>query len=108
MGGAFQIRNRRVSTPGDGAGRFLSPHPSITQTTAHCRRWAHDTFDRLHEIEIPVLLAGGRYDNQAPPANQVAMHDQLPNSRLEFFEGGHGFIRQAPAAIERIIAFLRE
>ncbi len=71
-------------------------------------RWAHDTFDRLHEIEIPVLIAGGRYDNQAPPANQVAIHDQLPNSRLEFFAGGHGFMRQAPAAIERVIAFLGE
>ena len=70
-------------------------------------RWAHDTFDRLREIELPVLIAGGRYDDQAPPANQVAMHDRLPNSRLEFFEGGHGFIRQDPTAFERIIAFLQ-
>jgi hypothetical protein len=32
--------------------------------------------------------------------------DRIPGSRLEFFEGGHGFTREDPNALRRITAFL--
>ncbi len=70
-------------------------------------RAGHDTYDRLHSVRAPVLLCGGRYDNQAPPANMRVLNELIPGSRLEFFEGGHGFLSQDPLAYQRVIAFLQ-
>ena len=69
-------------------------------------RAGHDTYDRLQSLLMPVFLAGGRYDGQAEPANMEALRDRIPGARLEFFEGGHGFTREDPRALERITAFL--
>lgn len=71
-------------------------------------RAEHDTYDRLHEISAPVLVAGGRYDGQAPPSNQEALAARIPGARLEWFEGGHGFVREDPAALPRFVEFLLE
>lgn len=70
-------------------------------------RAGHDTFDRLGTLTMPVMLAGGRHDRQAAPENMEALRDLIPGSRLEFFEGGHGFLREDDRALERIIAFLK-
>jgi 3-oxoadipate enol-lactonase len=70
-------------------------------------RAAHDTYDRLPALKMPVFICGGRYDGQAPPANQEAIHAQVPGSRLEFFEGGHLFLAQDPRAYEQVVAFLK-
>ncbi len=70
-------------------------------------RAAHDTYDRLPQIRMPVFICGGRYDGIARPANLETLQKQIPNSRLEFFEGGHQFHIQDPRAYERIIAFLK-
>jgi 3-oxoadipate enol-lactonase len=67
----------------------------------------HDTYDRLGTLSMPVMLAGGSYDRQAAPENMEALRDLIPGSRLEFFEGGHGFLRDDPRAYERLIAFLK-
>ena len=69
-------------------------------------RAAHDTYDRLPSLTMPVFLAGGRYDGQAAPANLETLRERIPGSRLEFFEGGHGFTRDDPNALQRITAFL--
>jgi 3-oxoadipate enol-lactonase len=70
-------------------------------------RAEHDTYDRLGTLTMPVMLAGGRYDRQAAPENMETLRDLIPGSRLEFFEGGHGFLLEDPRALERIIAFLK-
>jgi 3-oxoadipate enol-lactonase len=70
-------------------------------------RAAHDAYDRLPNLHMPVFICGGRYDGVAVPANQEAMHTQIPGSRLELFEGGHQFYLQDPKAFERIVAFLK-
>ena len=70
-------------------------------------RAEHDTYDRLGTLTMPVMLAGGLYDRQAPPENMETLRDLIPASRLEFFEGGHGFLREDPKALQRIIAFLK-
>lgn len=69
-------------------------------------RKGHDTYDRLGQLTMPVLIAAGRYDAIALPSNQRALHGAIPNSRLEWFEGGHVFMYQDPRANEVIRDFL--
>ncbi len=70
-------------------------------------RTRHDTYDRLPNLELPVLICGGRYDGIAPVANLEAMSTQLPNARLALFEGGHYFLLQDSRAFECIATFLQ-
>jgi 3-oxoadipate enol-lactonase len=70
-------------------------------------RAAHDPYDRLATLRIPAFIGGGQYDGVAVPANQEAMHQQIPESRMQLFEGGHQFYLQDPTALERITAFLK-
>lgn len=70
-------------------------------------RVGHDTYDRLQNLGMPVLICGGTYDGIAPPINLRNIHERIPGSRLEFFEGGHGFLYQDPRAYEVIIEFLK-
>jgi 3-oxoadipate enol-lactonase len=70
-------------------------------------RARHDTYDRLPKLQMPVYICGGLYDAIAKPANLKAMQKQIPESRLELFEGGHLFYIQDPRAFERIEAFLK-
>ncbi|MDO9514672.1 MAG: alpha/beta hydrolase [Syntrophales bacterium] len=69
-------------------------------------RAGHDTHDRLPTLRMPVFICGGRYDGIAPASNLEAIHRQIPQSRLEVFEGGHLFLLQDPKAFESIISFL--
>ena len=69
-------------------------------------RKGHDTFSRLSRLDMPVLIAAGRYDGIAPPTNQEALHGAIENSRLEWFEGGHVFMLQDPRAGDVIREFL--
>jgi 3-oxoadipate enol-lactonase len=65
-----------------------------------------DVVDRLARLDMPVLIAAGRYDGIATPANQEAMHERIAGSRLQWFEGGHMFMIQDPAAWPAMVAFL--
>ena len=67
----------------------------------------HDTYARLPEIKIPVLIAGGRYDGIAPPKNLKAINKQIAYSYLQFFEGGHDFYDHDPLAFQQIARFLQ-
>jgi 3-oxoadipate enol-lactonase len=71
-------------------------------------RIAHDTWERLPQIKCPVLIAAGKYDGIAPPENQERMASQIPRVTLRFFEGGHIFLFEDPAAYPAIIDFLAE
>jgi 3-oxoadipate enol-lactonase len=66
----------------------------------------HDTYDRLPSLQMLVFICGGKYDAISPPENLQALQDQIPNSQLEFFEGGHGFLLQDKRAYQSIINFL--
>ncbi|RJQ65845.1 MAG: alpha/beta fold hydrolase [Desulfobacteraceae bacterium] len=70
-------------------------------------RARHDAYERLSGLRMPVYICGGRYDGIATPANLEAMQKQIPEARLELFEGGHLFFIQDIRAFERIGAFLR-
>jgi len=69
-------------------------------------RAGHDTWDRLAQIRMPVLLAGGRYDGIAPVDNMQALAGQIPGAELQLFEGGHLFMIQDKTAYPAIIDWL--
>ena len=69
-------------------------------------RRTHDVFERLPRITCPTLVASGRYDGIAPPANGAAIASQVPGADFRLFEGGHLFVMQDPAAIPEIVDFL--
>lgn len=54
----------------------------------------HDTYDRLGSIEVPTLVAAGRYDGIAPLANSEALASSIPGAQLAVFDGGHAFMIQ--------------
>ena len=69
-------------------------------------RAGHDTWDRLHQIACPVLIAAGQYDGVALPQTQHNMAGRIPGSQLRFFDGGHLFMLQDRTALPAMIAFL--
>jgi 3-oxoadipate enol-lactonase len=66
----------------------------------------HDVADRLHRITCPTLVACGRYDGIAPPANSEAIAARVPGAELRTYEGGHIFFFQDDAALGEIMDFL--
>jgi 3-oxoadipate enol-lactonase len=66
----------------------------------------HDTADRLGQISCPTLIAAGRFDGLAPPANSEFLAQAIPGAELAFFDGGHIFLLQDPTALPAVIAFL--
>jgi pimeloyl-ACP methyl ester carboxylesterase len=69
-------------------------------------RSRHDVWERLPKITAPTLVAGGRYDGIAPPANSEAIASQIPGAELRLYEGGHLFFVQDRTAMPEILAFL--
>lgn len=69
-------------------------------------RAGHDVWDRLPQLACPVLVAAGRYDGIAPPEIQHRLAARIPGAELRFFDGGHMFMAQDPAALPAIMDFL--
>ncbi len=69
-------------------------------------RRAHDVADRLQHITCPTLVAGGRFDGIAPPANSEAIAARISGAELRFYEGGHLFVAQDRQAFPDILDFL--
>src|SRR5262245_33206872 len=69
-------------------------------------RSMHDVTDRLGRITCPTLVAAGRYDGIAPPANSQAIASRIPGAELRMYEGGHTFVAQDRAALPEIMDFL--
>jgi len=69
-------------------------------------RWDHDVYERLPSLNMPVLLAAGRYDGIAPVANMEAIQAQIRGSEIEYFEGGHMFLAQDKSAYPFIAEWL--
>ncbi len=82
-----------------------SPVGALRQLEA---RAAHNTWNDLSLITVPVLCIGGRFDGQAPPENMQNLSDQLQDSHLELFDGGHGFLVQDLSAWPRVVEWLRQ
>jgi len=70
-------------------------------------RSRHDVCDRLGRVTAPTLVACGRYDGIAPPANGEFIASHIPDARLRVYEGGHAFFAQDRAALPDVFSFLR-
>ena len=66
-------------------------------------------------LTLPLLCAGGRYDAMVLPStveqavatvNSGGSNATKANATAAFFEGGHGFLGQDPAAWEEVSKFL--
>jgi 3-oxoadipate enol-lactonase len=68
----------------------------------------HDTYERLGQIDCPVMIAAGRFDGIALPATQEKMAARIKAAKLQFFDGGHLFMIQDRAAMPAMIAFLKD
>jgi len=66
----------------------------------------HDVWDRLDRISCPTLVAAGRFDGIAPPANAEGIASRIPGAELRLYEGGHAFFGQDPAALPDVLDFL--
>lgn len=66
----------------------------------------HDVWDRLPTVTAPTLVAAGRYDGLAPPANSEAIAARIPDAQLRLYEGGHAFFVQDRSALGDVRAFL--
>jgi 3-oxoadipate enol-lactonase len=88
--------------------RFASSaaKPGPGQRRQLAARSHHDTAERLATIGCPTLVAGGRYDGIAPPANSEFLARAIPGAQLRLFDGGHGFFLQDPEALPTITSFL--
>jgi 3-oxoadipate enol-lactonase len=69
-------------------------------------RQHHDTRAGLKNIEAQTFICGGKFDAMAPPSNLEFLHENIPNSVLTFYEGGHLFMIQDPKAIEDLMSFM--
>ena len=65
--------------------------------------WSHwetisnhsNSYERLGELRIPVLVANGDTDILVPTANSFVMQKLIPNSHLHIYpDAGHGFMFQ--------------
>jgi pimeloyl-ACP methyl ester carboxylesterase len=70
-------------------------------------RRGHDVYDRLSAIACPTLIAYGRHDGLAPPANSAAIAARIAGAEVRGYEGGHPFLAQDPSALADVIGFLR-
>ena len=67
----------------------------------------HDTYNRLPTLQLPTLVCGGKYDDQAKPEAITNLCGQIAAAELRFFEGGHRFLSQDPEAYKVIVEFLQ-
>jgi 3-oxoadipate enol-lactonase len=65
---------------------------------------AHDTYDRLPQIECPTLIVTGDGDRVIPAASSDVLHERIPGSRLEVVAGaGHLFFLERPDESLRLL-----
>ena len=99
-------RGVRRTSPRAYAGGYADEEDERRHRRLLAARSRLDTIDRLPSIASPTLIAGGHFDGIAPLRNQELLHERIPGSRLELFEGGHGFMREDPRALEVIVDWL--
>lgn len=91
------------------AGRSLAPRSDEAvrgQRLQLMARAGHDVVDRLDRTSCPTLVACGRHDGIAPPANSALIADRVPGAEVRTYDGGHPFFVQDPTALPQVLDFL--
>ncbi|AFY92285.1 alpha/beta fold hydrolase [Chamaesiphon minutus] len=66
---------------------------------------SYDVLDRLHTIQAPTLVIGGRHDWICPPEFSEEIAKAIPNADLRIFENsGHSIRADEPEALRDAIA----
>jgi pimeloyl-ACP methyl ester carboxylesterase len=67
----------------------------------------HDSWDRLPELRMPVLVLHGSEDEVMPPGNAEVIAERIPGAKLVLLEGlGHMFWHEDPErAAQAILDF---
>lgn len=94
----------------------LPQHPEymLEPGAAEGRQWqlearaAHNCYDRLHGIKVPVLVIGGESDGQAPAPVVANLANAIPQSTLLMLPGAHGLIFENDDALNAVVAFFTE
>lgn len=101
-----RISEHNESTSGEPRAAWVSEGyadggAGLQNQAAALGRWANleyrheGSYDRLHEIGIPVFIAQGKDDFMVPTYNSFVMQQKLPDARLKIFpDSGHGFLYQ--------------
>jgi pimeloyl-ACP methyl ester carboxylesterase len=70
---------------------------------------AHDTWDRLPEINAPALLLCGADDMITPAAHSVAMAERMPQARAQIIPNAlHGVMSERPESFDLMLNFLKD
>jgi pimeloyl-ACP methyl ester carboxylesterase len=65
---------------------------------------AHDTSERLAELDVPTLVVHGTADRLLEPVNGELLARLIPGARLELIEGaGHMFFWEQPARSAQLV-----
>lgn len=89
--------------------RHVERHPNPQEPEAFTRQalavLVHDVQDRLHELEMPILLISGDSDRVTPPETTRVIADHAPNAHFELFDDvGHLPHIEAPARLTTLLA----
>jgi 3-oxoadipate enol-lactonase len=95
-----------VAIPVDRLAPDKSEKVVLGETLQLRARMGHDAYQRLPLINCPTLVAAGRFDGIAPPANAAAIAGRIPNAELRLYDGGHLFFIQDRAALPEIFRYL--
>ncbi|MBX2996959.1 MAG: alpha/beta hydrolase [Caldilineaceae bacterium] len=116
-GWRFNFTERFITTHADFLERRLQAklnYPALPPHTQHRQFQAivttHDTYDRLPELQCPVLIQVGSEDRLLPPVNSRIIASRIPQARLiEYTDVGHGFIEEATEQVTAdMLSFMRE
>jgi 3-oxoadipate enol-lactonase len=63
----------------------------------------HDTREQLRSITAPTLVLGAKRDFMVPPELAEMIAQEIPGSRFEMLDGGHGFSAENAIEFNRVI-----
>ncbi|ETS83247.1 hypothetical protein PFICI_05123 [Pestalotiopsis fici W106-1] len=114
-----RITERNESTSGEPRAAWVSEGyadggAGLQSQAGALARWGNlefrheGSYDRLHEISVPVFIAQGKDDFMVPTYNSFVMQQKISNARLKIFpDSGHGFLYQfAEEFAEDVLIFL--
>jgi 3-oxoadipate enol-lactonase len=102
LSSGFRADDSRFDAFSQMASALPAPQPVIMQQMQACA--AHDTHDRLGQIDLPTLVIHGDVDRLLGPGNGRRIAALIPGARLEMLEGvGHMFWWEQPQCAAELI-----
>ena len=93
--GAMMARSRSASA-------FAAPRESYMRQVIAAAK--HDVYDRLHQVECPVMIIHGSNDVMIPPGNAHLLKQHMPHAELHILEGmGHGYNLEAQEQADALV-----